>query len=88
MINITLEFKGGKTHARAVILQPTGVPKTYHKEASTGAKAITALVEALIKEHAGEDWQCDQHAEMRGVVPGGKYRRPRPANRPQERMPV
>lgn len=91
MIHIHLKHLGNTTEASCSIFDPvTGREETHGCTESTGAKALTAIVEALTKTRAGEEWECITDPTLRGVVPGKRYRKSpgaaRKARKAQTRM--
>lgn len=74
MIYITLQFVGCETHAHAEYWDGKETHR-WHEQATTGAKAITALVEQLVSAKlTGLPWEV-VGGSLRGVVPARKFRK-------------
>lgn len=83
-ITITLQHLGLKTRAQTLLLlDPNG--NHYTCDADSGAKALTNLVEKLIKNHAGAEFHVEGDPRLDGIVPKRHFRKPpiRRKNRPK-----
>lgn len=83
MIKISLTVLGDKTRAEALGLTHPVTKLGYVETARSGAAALDALVVALSKHHAGEDWMVVSPPGLKGKVPNGaaKRRSPKPKSR-------
>jgi hypothetical protein len=74
-ITITLRQMGQKTQAQTLFLQDAnGIH--YTATSDSGAKALTNLVEMLVKDHAGSEFTVEGDPSLSGTIPKHKFRRP------------
>ncbi len=76
MIVIALELRGTLTHASCTNFDGDK-PESFFAIENTGAKALTSIVEKLVKAKlSGAEYEVAGHPELRGHVPGKTFRRP------------
>jgi hypothetical protein len=83
MIVITLTQQGHETSAACRVPLPEGREDVFAARASTGAKALTMLVEKLTKLYVGEPWEVVNDPHMNGTVPRKRFTRPKRKPLPQ-----
>jgi hypothetical protein len=77
MIEITLSQRGNMTDATCSIAGAGGVREHFRASESSGAKALTSLVEKLAAAAAGTPWRVLGDPALSGVVPSKRYRKGR-----------
>jgi hypothetical protein len=81
-ISVKVRFLGDITMAEAFVMDGH-TPRQFQTEDSTGAKAVTRLVEQMGKAGlGGRRFRCFGSTDLAGVIPSRSYRRkpmkPRP----------
>lgn len=75
MIYIKLHIEGGKTRATCDVFSDAQLGEKFFAIETTGAKALTSLVEKLSKNYAGREWLVINDPTIKGTVPRRTYRR-------------